>query len=555
MYSTPIARNEAKPSAIGDASTSSHPAVDALQVSEMSRNTACLPYSGSLCSQYAMSARCKLWSHTLSGGMPASLYSCTTFARALAAVVDVLGNYGISVVLDMHQDVASPLFCGNGFPDWAVRALLGNRSGGPLPFPQPVGADPYGSAPYPSREECLRLPFGAYYLSDAVSLTFERLYKNESGNLRDLELFWETTARRFAARPNVLGFELVNEPWPGDLWRSGAGRFDAARANRDVLMPLYDRLAAAVRRGVEASAVRPRNETGAPFLFFEPVVTSTFAGDFAVPGIEELSDIGFTRPPHYSINGSDVRYGHRSVFSIHSYCPLLSGSGGVLTSLRRMACALYYKTAFHRQIRNALRDLGGLVPAFLTEWGAFLATSSSDPGVWAWDRFTARTVLGYADEDYLSATYWQYKSFADPTTQATDKHGKPCEGMFDGNNSFLPEKAAMLARPYAPAVSGIGATMSFDEDSRTFVLKFVSTPPSSDRHGGPAPADTTVIFVSPLTYALDRLEVAADPPEMFDVTVDTRALPRRVLVRRVSPFGGAPWTGTATVTVREAGAG
>ena len=29
-------------------------------------------------------------------------------------------KYGINVLLDMHQDVLSAKFCGEGIPDWAV---------------------------------------------------------------------------------------------------------------------------------------------------------------------------------------------------------------------------------------------------------------------------------------------------------------------------------------------------------------------------------------------------------------------------------------------------
>ena len=69
----------------------------------------------------------------------------------------------------------------------------------------------------------------------------------------------------------------------------------------------------------------------------------------------------------------------------------------------------------------------------------------------------------------------------------------------------------MIARPYAPAVSGMFASMSYDDDIRTFVLKFLSRLPGFNPRGLPRPEDTTVIFFSSLTYhRWDRLQVEAD---------------------------------------------
>ena len=42
------------------------------------------------------------------------------YLEALRQVVDVLYELGIFVILDFHQDVASELYGGDGFPDWAV---------------------------------------------------------------------------------------------------------------------------------------------------------------------------------------------------------------------------------------------------------------------------------------------------------------------------------------------------------------------------------------------------------------------------------------------------
>jgi len=58
-------------------------------------------------------------------GAPANphMYSAATvraYLAKVAAVVDLLGRYGIYTLLDMHQDVYNSLYRGEGAPAWAV---------------------------------------------------------------------------------------------------------------------------------------------------------------------------------------------------------------------------------------------------------------------------------------------------------------------------------------------------------------------------------------------------------------------------------------------------
>jgi endoglycosylceramidase len=43
-----------------------------------------------------------------------------TYLQELDNLVQRLAKSGIYTILDLHQDVMSPKFCGEGFPDWAV---------------------------------------------------------------------------------------------------------------------------------------------------------------------------------------------------------------------------------------------------------------------------------------------------------------------------------------------------------------------------------------------------------------------------------------------------
>lgn len=57
----------------------------------------------------------------------------TTYLAQLEQIVDALAQKDIYTLLDCHQDLLSPQFCGEGVPDWA--AIPAPKS---LPFPLPA---------------------------------------------------------------------------------------------------------------------------------------------------------------------------------------------------------------------------------------------------------------------------------------------------------------------------------------------------------------------------------------------------------------------------------
>ena len=85
-----------------------------------------------------------------------------------------LGSLGIYTILDCHQDLLSPKFCGEGAPDYA--ALYKNSSHHPFDFPIPIPSlIPFKVDPqtgYPSRDECAKHKFFLYYFSDACSASW-----------------------------------------------------------------------------------------------------------------------------------------------------------------------------------------------------------------------------------------------------------------------------------------------------------------------------------------------------------------------------------------------
>jgi len=92
-----------------------------------------------------------------------------------------------------------------------------------------------------------------YFQNPAPQRAFESFWANRPGpggiGLQDR--FVEglrAVARRFAGNPCVIGYELMNEPWPGAVWFSCLSADGCPDLEAKLLRPFYDRATAAVRR-------------------------------------------------------------------------------------------------------------------------------------------------------------------------------------------------------------------------------------------------------------------------------------------------------------------
>ena len=74
----------------------------------------------------------------------------------------------------------------------------------------------------------------------SISL-FGHLFNNDYGLLDAFEAYWDHTSARFANNPYVVGYDPINEPFPGnpakDPYLLIPGHFDKTK-----LAPLYERL-------------------------------------------------------------------------------------------------------------------------------------------------------------------------------------------------------------------------------------------------------------------------------------------------------------------------
>ncbi len=99
-------------------------------------------------------------------------------------------SLGLFVILDMHQDIYGPKYGGDGAPDWAA----------------------WDDGLYYDYIE----PWWLNYMWPAVRRAFTSLW-TEDVLQEHFQNAWAHVAARFADHPAVLGFEILNEPFCGEI--------------------------------------------------------------------------------------------------------------------------------------------------------------------------------------------------------------------------------------------------------------------------------------------------------------------------------------------------
>ncbi|KAI6652273.1 endoglycoceramidase-like [Oopsacas minuta] len=204
------------------------------------------------------------------GAMPRKGWLNSTYFDSVETLVKLCQDNGIYTLLDAHQDLFSERFGGDGFPSWSL--IQGNAK----------------SFPYPYNET--NLSWELYYMTEIVNSGFGYFYNNTDNLQYYYTQFWSESAKRFAKYSHMLGYELMNEPWPGDVFQDIliALPYKAYKQN---LQPLYDTLSK------EIWIQDPDH-----LVFFE-----TITWDLECSGIEHV--------PGYAVNAN------KTVLSYHYYVP------------------------------------------------------------------------------------------------------------------------------------------------------------------------------------------------------------------------------------------
>jgi endoglycosylceramidase len=334
-----------------------------------------------------------------------------SYLSKIATTAAILEKHRITPLIDFHQDLYNERFQGEGWPDWAV-------------LDDGLPAQPQTGFP------------GNYLVQPAVNRAFDNFWADAKGP-GDVGLVdryaaaWTQVARKFDQDNWVLGYDLLNEPWPGSGWQQCANPAGCPAFDQGTFAEFWRKTIAGVRAGDRKHLV-----------FYEPNVIFNDGAKTQLPKFDD-SMLGM---------------------SWHNYCLVgdVSGSGGGGGGGCGTEEGLVFANALERS--QATNDT-----QLLTEFGA---TDDLD---------TLRRVTSASDDYMVGWQYWHYCGCNDPTTQGpgqTQAIVKDPAKPPDGDN-LKAEKLAVLVRPYPQLVAGTPTSWRFDADKKLFELTY-----STARAGG-----------------------------------------------------------------------
>ncbi len=334
------------------------------------------------------------------------------YIRSIARTEELLAEHRIFSMLDFHQDLYNERFTGEGWPNWAV-------------LDDGISAEPTTGFP------------ATYLTSPGLNRAFDSFWANRAGpdgvGLQDHYAgAWRRVAQRFRRQEYVMGYDILNEPWPGSPWPSCAVPLGCPAFESGSLASFHARVISAIRD------VDRRN-----LVWYEPVVTTNF-------GVS-----------HHHPDTDDPRAG----LSFHIYC--IAGAVA-LPGVDPLACPGLEELAMTNAVDRASRNGDTLL---LSEFGA-----TADPAV-------IRRMVDLADRHMVSWQWWHYCGCDDPTTQGPGATQAivPDPARPPRGDNLLIEKLELIERPYPQAVAGTPISYGFDPESGRFDLAYSAASPEGGR--------------------------------------------------------------------------
>ncbi|EGG14323.1 hypothetical protein DFA_12093 [Cavenderia fasciculata] len=216
-----------------------------------------------------------------------------TYLDYISNLVEVMGEYNIFTLVDCHQDLYSWVYCGDGAPAWASSIPTEGIGMFPEPLSKPFVINTTDLVP--SNQDCGLHSWSSYYFSDAVSKAFQNLYDNVDGIQDEFSNYWQQVVQTLKDSQYVLGYELINEPWAGDIYRDPLLMVPET-ADKINLAPMYERLSKDIR------SIDPDH-----IIFFESVTWDEYGVGFdTVPGGNDWRNLStlsyhYYVPPDFSI--------------------------------------------------------------------------------------------------------------------------------------------------------------------------------------------------------------------------------------------------------------
>ena len=394
-----------------------------------------------------------------------------TYLQVIRSQLSLLADNGMHAFLDMHQDVLSKRFgTYDGAPAWLVDIL-------------PKGRNPY---PYPWKST---KPFYAggwakQYFTEDCCAAFQGLYDNVNHSQDMFIAFWKKVASTFKDVTSVLGYELINEPWAGDVWADPL-LFLPGKAGSQNLFPMYDKIAGAIRE--------VDNDT---IIMYEPVTWGyVLNGEILGTGIDTVP------------GGPEFR--DRSALSYHLYCWIHDGNHDPLTPFQKLACDdIQARDIISTAHGDIMRTGGGW---FLTEFGGCQPDGNKNSS----DTVMCNAMMEVADQHFGSWTYWD-------------------EDFFDDQGHIQWNILKPFVRTFPRATAGTPLSLYWDVDAHSMTYSYVVDP----KIGAP-----TEVFVPPMWHPLGMV-VSYSGVLTYTFDVDNHVLlfkpdstvtkPRKVFIK-VSP--------------------
>ncbi|MFA5890537.1 MAG: cellulase family glycosylhydrolase [Actinomycetota bacterium] len=379
----------------------------------------------------------------LSGVMPEPYTFDEAYLDGVEKIVNTAHAAGISVFLDFCQAAWANKYDGIGVPDWMAED---------------------DGVPSTAASENLA---AKYFGNPALWRALDNFWTNAEvagAPLQDhYESAWRHVAGRFKNHPGVLGFEIMNEPFPGTQWSSCASPAGCPAFDKAMLQPFTERMGNAIKE------VAPDK-----FVIYEPNVTFDFGAN------TWLEDPG-TRP---------------AALSYHIYCLGLqfgtppTGDPG---------CEQLGERPQFGYAADYAQKYG--IPLILSEFGHFTTTKEEDVSPII-DR-----VANMADEIGSSWTYWLYAlgnpEGDDPDYTSSsivkDLRKPPTE------DNLVQNRVNAIVRAYPRAVAGTPLSYAWEGEAKKFTLEY--TPARADGTGTFEKGSITEVFVPerqfPTGYTVD----------------------------------------------------
>ena len=406
---------------------------------------------------------------------------------------------GLYVFLDMHQDLYSVLFS-DGAPAWAT--LTGDL---PHETPGAVWSD-------------------AYFTSPAVQSALDHFWENtpapDGRGLQDhYAQVWQMLARRYAGEPAVIGYDLMNEPFPGSAaapsqmllfqqaaellgeleggpapsaeelamqWMDEAGRFallerlkgagdseHAARFARivDTTYPLYAAFEHGALMGLYRRVAEAIREVDAGKILMLETSMGSNMGVYSA--IQPLEHNGARDP--------------QQAYAPHGYDLVVDTPSIAQASSARV------NLIFNRHGETARRQDW---PMLVGEWGAYGSAPGTLPA--------ARDVITIFEQLLCSDTYWAYQE---------DIQDFPC--------------FPALHRPYPQRVSG--TLQNYHHDPRTGIF-------TCDWLEDPVVLADTILYL-PAWMGFTPGAMTLTPPGAYHVEEEDHGQPPTGIYLHITPSG------------------